>query len=129
MTITARCVDAAERGARQRLGNRVSMQLLICESARPCPLVQRIAVAIGEPDEHEKRSAPKPIRRHGRAHPNDAEVTQFAASATLDGSADDDNASTWSSTESGGERGTIGRQIHQPDQSDDHAPLDWFYRE
>ena len=28
--------------------------------------------------------------------PNDEEVTQFAASAALNGSADDDNASTWS---------------------------------
>ncbi len=39
--------------------------------------------------------------------PNDEEVAQFAASATLGGSADDDNASAWSDTDSGGERGTI----------------------
>jgi hypothetical protein len=34
--------------------------------------------------------------------PNDGEVTQFAATATLKGSADDENAAAWSTTENGG---------------------------
>jgi hypothetical protein len=33
--------------------------------------------------------------------PNDADVTQFAAGATLDGAADDDNAKAWSTADSG----------------------------
>jgi hypothetical protein len=39
--------------------------------------------------------------------PNDEEVTQFARTATLEGSTDDENATAWSATDSGGERGTI----------------------
>jgi hypothetical protein len=39
--------------------------------------------------------------------PNDEEVTQFAASATLKGSADDDNARAWSSADSGGQQHSI----------------------
>ena len=39
-------------------------------------------------------------------YPNDGEVTQFAATATLEGSADDENAAAWSTTENSG-RATI----------------------
>ncbi len=39
--------------------------------------------------------------------PNDEEVTQFARTATLDGSTDDENATAWSVADSDGERGTI----------------------
>jgi hypothetical protein len=39
--------------------------------------------------------------------PNDEEVTQFAGSATLEGSADDQNAKAWSSAANSGEHGTI----------------------
>lgn len=39
--------------------------------------------------------------------PNDEEVTQFAASATLDGSADDDNASPWSPADGSGQPHSI----------------------
>jgi hypothetical protein len=39
--------------------------------------------------------------------PNDEEVMQFAASATLDGSADDDNATAWSAADSGGQAHSI----------------------
>jgi hypothetical protein len=39
--------------------------------------------------------------------PNDEEVTQFARTATLDGSTDDENATAWSVADSGGERGAI----------------------
>jgi hypothetical protein len=39
--------------------------------------------------------------------PDDADVAQFAAGATLDGSAADDNAAAWSPVDSIGERHTI----------------------
>jgi hypothetical protein len=39
--------------------------------------------------------------------PNDEEVTQFARAATLEGSADDDNASVWCAADNSGQRGTI----------------------
>jgi hypothetical protein len=39
--------------------------------------------------------------------PNDGEVTQFAASATLEGSADDENAATWNTADNSGSRDTI----------------------
>jgi hypothetical protein len=39
--------------------------------------------------------------------PNDADVGQFAGRATLDGSADDDNANSWSSTDNGGQYRTV----------------------
>jgi hypothetical protein len=39
--------------------------------------------------------------------PNDEEVTQFAAGATLNGAADDDNASPWNSADRGGQQHSI----------------------
>ncbi len=39
--------------------------------------------------------------------PNDEAVTQFARTARLDGSSDDDNAAAWSAAHGGGERGAI----------------------
>jgi len=39
--------------------------------------------------------------------PNDAEVTQFAGRATLDESADDENAQAWGGADSGGHHGTV----------------------
>jgi len=39
--------------------------------------------------------------------PNDAEVTQFARRATLDESADDDNAQAWNSADSSGQHGAV----------------------
>jgi hypothetical protein len=39
--------------------------------------------------------------------PNDEEVTQFAAVATLDGSAEDDNAENWSQVDSAGQQHSI----------------------
>jgi hypothetical protein len=39
--------------------------------------------------------------------PNDADVTQFAAGAALDGSADDENATPWSTADNSGSPDTI----------------------
>jgi hypothetical protein len=39
--------------------------------------------------------------------PNDEKVTQFARTATLEGSADDENAKTWSAADNSGQHGTI----------------------
>jgi hypothetical protein len=39
--------------------------------------------------------------------PNDAEVTQFARRATLDESADDDNAQAWNSADNSGQHRTV----------------------
>jgi hypothetical protein len=39
--------------------------------------------------------------------PNDADVEQFAASATLDGYADDNNAKSWSSVDGGSQHETV----------------------
>jgi len=39
--------------------------------------------------------------------PNDADVEQFAGRATLEASADDDNAKAWSSADNSGQHGTV----------------------
>ena len=55
----------------------------------------------------EKQATRNPFGVMDVPDPNDADVAQFAASATLDGSATDANAQAWSQVDSFGEQHTI----------------------
>jgi hypothetical protein len=72
----------------------VAARLLICDSERS--LLQLEAQMTSQ---SEAEQIQNPFGVMDVPDPNDAEVTRFADSATLDGSADDDNAKPWSSAD------------------------------